>query len=352
MQGNRERLPKGVSETRTNVRERYGLTGRATAALALVMVSVFSGMMEVGRILGAVLLQGETLTQAMFDFVGDPWGTLLVVVAIGGAFILLLGIAFHWFHAEPRVLGSVMGLLVIVGIVGVLIASGVATTSTLSITGPPPAGASLSGYLVSAGLQSGCSISTANPSAPVETCDLVYNYTSNYWATSTSNASTCDWYAAACHPRNYIDIPVHEARVDAINGTFGFVYQVGSLYTVTTTGASPTVYSPMVGYIPATGSASGYWLMKWSAGSIATINPSQAAPGVTSAIAQDTVGIAAFGSVSNTLNETLPGAGGSSAPSAMYAAETTYASYSETVTVQDSSPFTFTLTVIPIGEHA
>lgn len=323
---------------------------RVSAGTVPVLALLIAGVAGFSEKLGALLaLAGtETTTQLLFDFGNDPWGSLFFVVGLVGVVIVLLGVLAGAIHASPKHLGAGLGVFAIFMLVGGLIAMGAAPVATSTSTQTSPA-TQLKGYIV-APSEVGCSVNTITNT---ETCDGVYNYTSNYFAVSSSNASTCNWYSAACHPRSYIDFAVHEARVDSINATEGAVFAIGSIPTVTTTGATPTVYSPVAGYVPATSSATGYWLVKQNAGSLNGLNPSEAAPATTSNLGASTVGITAFGSTTDTWNVTLPGSGSSAAPAALYTALTLYGSYSMTFTVTaGQSSFVYTLTLIDIGEHA
>lgn len=314
---------------------------QTTAMFAFGFVALFAFAQQL-----MVGLLAETQTQLLFDFTNNPWGAGLFVVGLAGFILLALALTLRAVHGSPRHLAGAFALFLAIAFVGGIVTWGIPLSPQSSIGTSPST--QLQGYIV-APTETGCSVNTITQ---VETCDLVYNYTSNYFAVSSSNASTCDWYSAACHPRNYIDIAVHEARVDKINATEGVFFGIGSIPTVTTTGATPTVYSPITGYIAATSSATGYWLVKQNAGSLNGLNPSEAAPGTTANLGSSTVGITAFGSVTDTWNVTLPGAGSSAAPASLYSALTLYGSYSETFTVSQASPQTYTLTVIVIGEHA
>ncbi len=312
----------------------------------LFAFALLAAVGAIHQLLASLALYGETTTQLLFDFTNDPWGAILFVVGLLGIVLLGLGLALHWVKGSPRHIAGGFVVLFVLMFVGFLVASGI-TPSTGNVTAAP-ANATLQGYIV-APTETGCSVNTITFT---ETCTAVYNYTSNYFAVSTTNASTCNWYSAACHPRNYIDLSVHEARTDAINRTYGFAFAIGSIPTVTTTSTSYPVESPVVGFIPATSTASGYWLVKQNAGSLNAQNPTETAPGTVSNLGSSTVGIQSFGSVTDLWNVTMPGAGGSPAPATLYSAVTIYGSYSMTFTVGNASPATYTLTVIVIGEHA
>lgn len=321
---------------------------RVRGGITAAAMAVFGFAFNFGtHVMSLLLMGGETTTQLLFDFSNDPWGALLFTVGLVGIILLGLATAFHWVQAATRPLAGGFIVLFVLAAVGFLIASGTAQVPS-SVTQAPPA-AALAGYIVGTSLEPGCSVNTITNTM---TCDVVYNTTSNYFAVSSSNASTCNYYGSACHPRNYLNFEVHQARTDSLNATYGFAFVIATIPTVTTSGANPTVYSPVVGYVAATSTATGYWLVKQNAGSLNGQDPSQAAPGSTSSIGSSTVGITAFGSVSDTWNTTLPGAGGSSAPTSLYAALTLYGSYSMTFQVSNASPQTYTLTVIVIGEHA
>lgn len=313
----------------------------STAMFAFGFVALFAFVQQ-----ATVSLLAETQTQLLFDFTNNPWGAALFVIGLAGFIVLALALTLRAVHGSPRHLAGAFVLFAAIAFVGGLVTWGIPLNPQSSVNTSP--NTQLQGYIVTP-TEAGCSVNTITATM---TCDLVYNYTSNYFAASTSNASTCNWYSAACHPRNYIDFAVHQARVDKINATEGVSFGIGSIPTVTTTGATPTVYSPITGYIAATSSATGYWLVKQNAGSLNGLNPSEAAPGTTANLGASTVGITAFGSVTDTWNVTLPGAGGSAAPATLYSALTLYGSYSETFTVSQASPQTYTLTIVVIGEHA
>lgn len=318
-----------------------GLGVRLRATVTLAAMLVFGLSVKLSMVLGAVLIQGDTFWNAIFSTGASSiglllfWGGILVILIVG-----MLGFLGH-IHAPPRETAyGILVAVIVIAIGGAMIASSagnIGVHSNQIATNQEQ----LQGY-ISTPSETGCSLNTVSWTV---TCDVVYNYTSNYFAVEASNASTYK-------KPTYIDVTIHEARVDKVNSTYGFIAQVASIPTVTTTDATYPTMSPVVGFVPATGTASGYWLVKQNAGSLSGLNPSESAPSVTSDLGSSTIGIAAFGSVADTFNITLPGTGGSPAPSALYTALASYGSYSMTFTVQDATPFTYTLTVVDIGEFA
>lgn len=323
-----------------------GLRGNATFAVALV--ALLSGMVYIERALMTIGLYGETWTQAMFDSSTNPWGFMLIIVALGGMLILGLLMAFGHVHIEARALIGILVVLSVFGLIGAALAGNVASTSSNNIAGAPPQ-AQISGHLDPL-FETGCQVS-AVPSGSLAgqiTCTGVYNYTSSKWAVSATNQSTFKL-------PNVIYLPMHIARVDngqgQLNQTYGFTWtwSLGTGGTVVTTGNNPTTYSPIVGYKPATSVANGIWLTNWTTGSSGTANPSEAAPSVTSSVGSTITPLAPFKSVDQTLSIDLPGTGGSSAPSGLYSVFSPYASSELTVSVFGLE---FNVYFQAIGEHA
>ena len=302
------------------------------AGVALAML----GMVSIG--LNDLMRQLSGVT-SVIDFTNDALGSVLfltglVVLVIGG-----LLFAFKAIPPQPNHVGGWIGIAVVLILIG-LFAAQFTSAPTAAIVQVP--GATVSSYIVSSGLPSGC---TVNSVTATETCDAVYNYTSGAFAISATNTDTFKL-------PTYILFDIHSARTDGLNQTAGISYAVSSVATVTTTGSNPTTYSPIVGYVPASGTSNGVWKAYWGSGSAANLNPSNNAPTSASGWTPSMVGIAAFGGSSNTLHISLPGGNSTSAPAALYSALTLYGSYSMTVTVSGSTPSTFTLTMVIIGEHA
>lgn len=335
----------------------------ARALGAFALLAVLGSTMNLLTKFGALLAQAESVPQLLFDFTNDPWGALLFVIGLIGFIILALALSFHWVKGQPKAIAGGFIVLAVLMFIGFLIASGITTTPAQQAA---PAGATLAGYILNSALPSGCSVNNANPQAPIETCDVVYNYSANCFFTSTSNASSVgsSGYAypgsAGCghasgaqkYAPSYILLGIHVARTDALNSTYGFTVTISSIPTITTTSTTYPTLSPIVGYVPATSSAASYWLTKPNAGSLNGQYPPQSAPSVTTGVGANVIGISAFGSTSVTYNETLPGNGGAPAPFNLYTAMPAYATYSQTWTFQNASPVTYTLEIVVIGEHA
>ena len=132
---------------------------------------------------------------------------------------------------------------------------------------------------------------------------------------------------------------------------------ISSVPTTSTAGSTPTVYSPVLGYTIATGSAPGIWQSYWGAGSTANLKPTNVAPTSTSALTPSSLGIAAFGGGVDVLHVSLPGSNSTFAPTwpttgtaaATNLGVSLYSSYTLTISVGNSNPATFTLTLVLIG---
>lgn len=282
-----------------------------------------------------------------FDFTNDPIGSFLVV---GGLLVLIIFavlLAARAIPAHPKSIGGIFAVIAILLLGGFVVMSAIVIPGS-AVPTATGTGAQVSSYLTTTIIPAGCSVVQ---STNTETCDVVYNYTASQFYTCASN-TTAGATRTACALHNYIVVTVHSARTDVLNATYGFPYAVSSVSTVVTTGASPVVYSPEVGYVPATSTASGIWKAQWGTGSASGLNPTQAAPAVTTGWTPSIVGINSFGSASPQLHVSLPGSNSTSAPAAMYAAMTLFTPYSMSFTVGNSSPTTFTLTLILLGESA
>lgn len=268
-----------------------------------------------------------------------------------GVVILAGGLAYlFWKHSVPAMKrgGIVAGLGLVIVIVGVLGAT-LTPTATTGSTAPPPSGGAVSSYVSSTpSLPTGCTLNSAL-STPTVTCTTVYNYTSNYFAIQASNATTF-------HSPTALFLAIHSARTDGINRTFGFNYQVLSIPTANSLGANPQTYS-LLGFTPATSTANGQWLVSWggvggnagsAAGQLSTVN----APSVSTNLGVNTVGIGSFSSSTPYLHVVLAGSNGTSAPATFYSALQTFTPYSVTIGVSSSTPASFLLNFIVIGEHA
>lgn len=329
----------------------------ATFAISFALLAFAGLAVNVMRNLMALVpVHAETTAQLLFDFGNDPWGALLFVVGVLGIFILAIGLAFHWIKGQPKALAGGFILFALLAVIGIVVASGVAQSTPGQVVTNPAA--TLSSYLIqynSAG--KGCSINTATNT---ETCTVVWNYTSSIMYVAPSNGSTSGSSGACAGTcQNWIAIGVHSARTDVLNATYGFSYQIASLPVVSTLYSPSTSYSPIVGYVAASGSTQGYWKTNWGSGSTGGLNPTNAAPSSSSALTPSLLGITAFGSATNVLHIALPGSNSTYAPAwgtgTLGSADigmTIYSTYSMTFTVGQSSPATFTLVVNLIGFHA
>lgn len=306
------------------------------------------GLLGALNLLGSMIvnLLGHAADYNPFDFTNDPFGSLLVILGLVLIILFAILLAARAIPAHPKSIGGIMAVIAVLLLGGFFVMSTV-NLPTGSVANAPSA-ASLTSYLTTTIVPSGCSVVQ---STNTETCNVVYNYTASQFYTCASNASA-GATRTACALHNYIVVSVHSARTDTLNATYGFTYQEASVATVVTTGSTPTVYSPCVGYVPATSTASGIWKAYWSQGSQSTLNPTQAAPSVTTGWTPSLYAINSFGSATQQLHLSLPGSNSTSAPAAMYAAMTLYTSYSFTFTVGNSTPSTFTLTIVLLGESS
>ncbi|MGA7861340.1 MAG: hypothetical protein WCB19_05730 [Thermoplasmata archaeon] len=323
----------------------------------------------VGAFLGLVALMGGLMDKALalvkfgatsaFDFVNDPIGSLLIVLGLVTIVIFAILLAARAIPAHPKAVGGVIGLVAVLLIFGFIVAQ---VTPTPGSIAPPPAAAALSSYLVSPG-EIGCTVNNAL-STPAETCTEVYNYTSNAFVVSAANSTIggVTWTSTTCtvsttHCANWILVNIHSARTDVYNSTYGFPYQITLVPTFSTV-SSPTAYSPALGYVAASGTTPGIWKVYPGVGSSATLNPNVAAPGVTSNLGVDQVGIAAFGSASVLYHFSLPGGNSTTAPlsgtTPLLFSSTSLAQYQTftyQISVGNSSPALFDLIVQVIGQH-
>lgn len=324
----------------------------------------------VGAFLGLMLMAGGLMDKALtlvmsgatsiFDFVNDPVGTFLVIAGLIVLVIFALLLAARAIPAHPKAVGGIIGVVAVLLIFGFVLAEVTPTPGSL-VT--PPAQAALSSYLVSPG-EIGCTVNNAL-SPPTETCTEVYNYTSNAFVVSAANSTIggVTWTSTTCtvsttHCANWILVNIHSARTDVYNSTYGFPYQITSVPTFSTI-SNPTAYSPALGYVAASGTTPGIWKVYPGVGSSATLNPNVAAPGVTSNLGVDQVGIAAFGSASVLYHFSLPGGNSTTAPlsgsTPLLFSSTSLAQYQTftyQISVGNSSPAIFDLIVQVIGQHA
>ena len=305
---------------------------RRMTTMLTVLLSVFSFSLLTGGVLAATIGDGSS---------GGTLGLILIFSAILILVVGILLIAGHAIPPHPAAVGGFMAAVLFLVVLAFVVPS--IYPATASVVSAPPA-AQLSSYIVLPA-QTGCSLNTITNTV---TCTLMYNSTSNYLAVAATNVSGHVPTAALA---GWILVGFHSARVDALNSTYGFNYQVASIPTITSVGATPTVYSPTVGYIAATSTASGVWKMFWGSGSAANLNPLQAAPSITTGFTPSQVGIASFGSATDYLHLSLPGTNSTSFPTTAYSALTAFGSYTSTVTIQNSTPITFTLVVTIIGEN-
>jgi hypothetical protein len=220
---------------------------------------------------------------------------------------------------------------------------------------PPPGGAV---QVTVSGGSLGTAGVTWNQASSTLTVDVVWNYTSNYFGIEAANTSTCGTYSgAACHPNNYLLLPITMSRTDAINTTFGYTDTVSAVPLFATIGSTPTQYS-VNGYKPASGSTPGTWQMFWSAGSYANQNPSVSAPGTSSNVLSSLVGIAPFHSTTNVLHISLAGSNSTSNPATgqtLFQTTTIqqFVAQVETLTISGgATPSSITVDWICIGQHA
>ena len=354
MSGNRNMKLREKERDGLNTPYGKGLRTRALFAVSFALIGMGTFFASLTKMLGQVAT--EPLTQLLFDFTNDPYGALFFVIGLLGIFILSLALIFHWVKGSPKALTGGYIFLALIALIGLLIAAGV-TTGPSSIT-PAPSSATLSSYLISYNAAGkGCSLSAQNT---IDTCTVVWNYTSNSLFVAPSNGSaTGSSGACAGTCNNFIAIGVHSARTDITNATYGFSYAVATLPTTNTLYNPASTYSPIVGYVAATGTAAGYWKLNWGSGSSAGLNPTNAAPSSTSSLTPSIVGIGAFGSATNILHIALPGTNSTYAPSwgtgvqgSSLIGMTIYSTYTLTFTVGNSNPSTFTLIVNLIGFHA
>lgn len=215
-------------------------------------------------------------------------------------------------------------------------------------TTTPCNGCATTSYVVTTNLPSGC---TWNSISETLTCDVVYNYTSNYFGVEPANQSTCNFASNACHPTTYVLVPIHSARSDVVNQTFGENYQISSIPTATSLGANAQVYS-IVAYTQQTASSTGQWHVKWSTGSFSGQFPNQPAPQTTTGIGLNTVGIQSFSSAQPVLSIGLAGSNSTSAPTTFYSALSTFTAYDMGVSISGSTPASITIAFVVLGEHA
>jgi len=341
------RLPKDayhrIGTSVENIRKRA-----AIFMLALAGLPMFLGGMLKTSLFGA--------TNA-FDFVNDPIGSILIV---GGLIVIVIfGIllAARSIPAHPKAIGGMLAVVALLLVGGFVLAQ---TTVVPGSVVPPASGtsAAVATYIVASGSGAGNAVSgcTLNAGSTVMTCDVDYNYTANYFYACGGNL-TAGTGRTACIAHNYILLGIHSARTDVLNATYGFSYAVGSVATTTTAGATPTVYSPDLGYVAATGTSPGVWQSYWGSGSTALLKPSNAAPGSSSSFTPTTLGIGAFAGATDVLHLSLPGSNSTFAPTwpttgtlaSTNLGVTLYSTYSMTITIGNSNPSTVTLSLVLIG---
>jgi hypothetical protein len=326
----------------------------------VVVDSVRRKLAGLSLALGALMLMGgfSLRTALVGASIGDGStnGTLGLLLLFGAIIILLIGVVLFAAHAippHPSAVTGLMGVTVVLIVLAFLVpALTPATASVASATGTP---AAISTYILpSTDVVAGCTVGSANL---VMTCDADYNMTSNSVYLCTGNL-TAGAARTACATKNFIMIAVHSARTDILNSTYGFPYSVASVpVTTIALGTSiGTSYSPITGYTVASGTTPATWQTYWSLGSTAALNPTNVAPTSASGFTPSSTAIAAFGSATQVLHISLVGSNSTFHPtwSTSLGAPanigiTQFATYTESITIGNSSPVTLTLNVIIIG---
>lgn len=272
----------------------------------------------------------------MVDFV---WvATIAILFLIG-----VVGIVMAVFvKPGKRATGTLGGVAVGFGILFLTIA--VLSPSTLTTgggqtqTAPPAATLNILSGSTPA-LPAGC---TLYQNTFTIACTIVYNKTTNYFAISTTVATS--------GKPVYLVLPFSMIRTDAINQTFSFSSTVASIPTAASIGATPTVYS-VVGYTAATSTVNGQWLVYPDQGTLATQKPTVNAPSVSTNVETTGVPIQAFGSKVLGWHITLAGSNSTSAPAAFAQALTNYTAYPMTFTFSNAAgaQASWTLTWTMIG---
>lgn len=306
-------------------------------ALAAMLIAPLSALKTYILAAGPGIFGGSTVL-----------GDLLILFAIFAFIVGLVVLYALKGAARHGAIGAFVVALALL-IIGLLYNAANPLSTTPSIA---PSSATTSSYIVSSGLQTGCSL---NSITNTETCLGTFNTNSTaaagggYYLTSTNGTH----FAAY---NNWITFSIHSSRADALNATYGFTDTIASVETITTTGSSPVTYSPLLGYTLANSQSNGVWKVFPSTGSAANLNPTASAPSVTTSIQSTVVGIAAFGSVTETYHISLPGSNSTYLPPfALGAVNTIYQEYSFVVTTSNpasGTPTTFTLLFEPVFSNS
>lgn len=317
---------------RDTVRPYRGSTPWLVAAAAPFLLALGFLRAALSEAISAIFATGPGIFGGA-TVVGDLL-ILLGIIVLVVAMIMILALKGAARHAG----GGAVALAFVLIVVGVLYNG---ATPSSSLTSAPP-GAAITSYIQSSALPTGCSVNTITNT---ELCTGVFNTNASgsgggYYVT---NANT----TILGNKPNYIVFQIHTARTDAINSTYGFTYSVASISTLNTITSAPVTYSPLVGYVPATSTQTGYWKVSPTKGSAASQNPTVAAPATATNVQSDTVGIAAFGSATVAYDLSLPGGNSTYLPPFVNGAQgNLYNLYAFVVTVGGQ---TFTLDYEVIG---
>ena len=255
------------------------------------------------------------------------------LLSLVGLLLIVIGAVLVWVNRGKQIHATVA--VIVVGLVLVFLGIFIgALPSAPATVAPPVAGAQVSTTVLSAGLPSG---TTWNSQTNTLTVDLVANYTHGAATFCISKTNTTFLTKGSC--QSYFVLPIHSARVDSLNETAGFTYSIGSIPTFA---SNNTEYS-FLGYTTGT---SAQWSAQWSEGSIAKTTCSQSAPSVTTNVCSDIVGIASFGSTTNSLTADLAGGNSTGSP---YVVPSLYTPFSMTVDISGSTPAVLTVDFTLIG---